>query len=154
RDNVARAPDAGGIARRTDQDEVVVHYGEPLYPEALGQELLLSRLGGHEDDICVPPPVSIEALAGALRPSVHGDPGVCLEDRQQITEQSRILGGRCRCNHDGLFLFGRDAAKSGRRCNEDSQYETTALHRSFLLSWSDQRHSVSKQPKLANMNSW
>ena len=103
-DDVLAAGDLRGIALRPDQHEVVVHHGEPLDAFALGQEFLLGRLRVDEDDIGVAAPREVERLPGAERDDAHLDAGLLLEDRQQVAEQSRLLGRRRRGDGDEALL--------------------------------------------------
>src|SRR5262249_24026698 len=62
RHDVLAAVDAGGIALRADQDEIVVHDRVALYAETFGQEFFLGWLGVDKDEIGVPAPTGIECL--------------------------------------------------------------------------------------------
>src|SRR5689334_4688705 len=91
RHDVAHALDAGWVAFRADQDEVVIHHRIKLHAEAVGDELLLLRLGMHENDIGIAPPGRIERLPGALSDDTHIDAGFRLEQWKDVTEQPRVL---------------------------------------------------------------
>ena len=73
---------AGGIAPRTNQNEVVVHDLEAPHAETIGEELLLRHLVMDEDDVGIAAPGGVERLAGALCDHLHVDAGLRLEDRQ------------------------------------------------------------------------
>ena len=110
RDDVLAALDAGRIALRPDQDEVVVHHRIALHAEAFGDEFLLLRLGVHEHHVGIAAPAGVERLAGALRDDLHVDAGLGLEQRQDVAEQAGILrrGGR---GDDDRFVLRRRAAR-------------------------------------------
>ena len=88
RHDVLAAIDAGGIALRPDQDEVVVHHRVALYAEAFGEEFFLGGLGVDEYDIGVTAATGIECLPGSLRDNLHIDTGLGLEQRQYVFEQT------------------------------------------------------------------
>ena len=87
-DDVTRSFDAGRIASRADQNEVVIHHGIALHAEALGQEFFLGRFGMHEYHVGVTAPSGVERLASPLRHHLHVDAGLRLEQRQDVAEQS------------------------------------------------------------------
>ena len=87
RHDVIHALDAGRIAVRTDQNEVVVHNRIAHHAEAVGEELLLLRLGMHEHHIGIAPSASIERLARALCDDTHVYAGRRLEQWKDVTEQ-------------------------------------------------------------------
>ena len=116
------ALDAGRIALRPDQHEVVVHHVEALHAEALGEEFLLLRLGVDEHHVGVAAPRGVERLAGALRDHLHVDAGLGLEDRQEIAEQPGILRRGGRGDHDRLVLR-RWRARNGERANQQRRRE-------------------------------
>src|SRR5262249_11954926 len=62
--NVPHALDAGGIALRPNQHEVVVHHGKSFDAFAFGNELQFSYFGVYEHNIGLATPASIECLAG------------------------------------------------------------------------------------------
>jgi hypothetical protein len=109
RDDIPAACDAGRIALRADQDEVVVHDRIALHTRAFGHELLFGRPGVHEHNVGVTAPAGVERLAGALRDHLHVDAGLGFEDRQDVTEESGILG-RGRGGNDDRFV-GRGRAR-------------------------------------------
>jgi hypothetical protein len=75
----------------------------------------------HEHHIGVAAARGVERLAGALGDDFHVDPGLLLEDRQQIAEQAGILRRRGRGDHDGLFLsHNRRSKRNGGDGNEQT----------------------------------
>jgi hypothetical protein len=84
--NVFHPFDVGGIALRTDQNEVVVHDRMSLHALAFGEKFFLRRLGVHEHHIGVAAPAGVERLASALRHDFHVDAGLLLEQRQDVAE--------------------------------------------------------------------
>ena len=129
------ALDAGRIALRADQDEVVVHHRIALHAEAFGEEFLFRRLGVHEHHVGVAAPAGVERLAGALRHHLHVDAGLGLEQRQDVAEQAGILrrGGR---GDDDRFVLrearrGECAARqrraAGRSCAASSHADPSIL---------------------------
>ena len=79
--DVIHALDAGRIALRPDQHEIVVHHRVALHALTLGEKLLFRRFGMHEYDVGIAAPASVERLAGALRHNFHLDAGLLLEQR-------------------------------------------------------------------------
>jgi hypothetical protein len=115
------ALDAGGIALRPDQHEVVVHHVKALDAESFGEEFFLLRFGMHEHHVGIAAPRGVERLAGAFRDHLDLDIGLGLEDRQQIAEQPGILGRGGRRHHDRPVLRTRrrglnKGGKQNRRC--------------------------------------
>ncbi len=102
--DVLAALDAGRVALRSDQHEVVVHDREALHAEAIGDKFFFLRLGMHEHNVGVAAAAGIERLAGALRHDLHLDAGLGLEHRQDMAEQTGVLRRRGRRDHDGLVL--------------------------------------------------
>ena len=98
------ALDAGRIALRSDQDEIVVHHRIALHAQAFGEKLLLGGPGVDQHDIGVAAPRGVERLAGALRQHLHADAELLLDDRQQIAEQAGILR-RCRRGDDDRLVL-------------------------------------------------
>ena len=74
--DVLHALDAGGIALRPDQHEVVVHHRKALHALAFGEEFFFLRFGVHEHHVGVAAPAGVERLAGALRHHFDGDAGL------------------------------------------------------------------------------
>ena len=109
------ALDAGRIALRPDQDEVVVHHRIALHAEAVGDELLLLRLGVHEHHVGVAAPAGVERLAGALRHHLHVDAGLGLEQRQDVAEQAGVLGRGGRGDDDRFVLRERGRGEQRER---------------------------------------
>ena len=111
-DDVLGALDAGRIALRPDQDEVVVHHRIALHAEAFGDELLFLRLGMHEHHVGIAAAAGVERLAGALRHHLHVDAGLRLEQRQDVAEQAGVLGRGGRGDDDRFVLRERAARRS------------------------------------------
>ena len=103
RDDV-RALHAGGIVLRPDQHEVVVHDGIALHPEAFGEEFFFRGLGMDEHHVGVAAPSGVERLASALGDHAHLDAGLLFEQRQQIAEQTGVLGRGGRGDDDEFIL--------------------------------------------------
>ena len=97
--------DPGRIALWPDQHEVVVHHIKPLHAESLGEEFFFLRFSMDEDHVGIATPSGVERLAGALRNHLYFNPGLGLEDRQQIAEQPGVLrrGGR---GHNDRAILG------------------------------------------------
>ena len=131
RDDVL-ALDAGRIALRADQDEVVVHDGVALHAEAVGDELLLLRLGMDEHHVGIAAPAGVERLAGALRHHLHVDAGLRLEQRQDVAEQAGILGRGRRGDDDRLVLRQAGTAASSASGGDNGEHLANGHHRSFL----------------------
>jgi hypothetical protein len=93
----------GRVVSRADDDKVIVHHVEALHAVALGDELFLLRASMDEDDIGIAPPPGFQCLPGALRDDPHLDPGLGLEDRQDMPEQPRVLGRGGRGHGDKLL---------------------------------------------------
>ncbi len=103
-DDVLRALDAGRIALRADQDEVVVHHGVALDAEAFGEKFFFRRFGVDEHDVGIAAARGIERLSGALRHHLDVDAGLGLEHRQDVAEQAGILRRGGRGHHDRFVL--------------------------------------------------
>ena len=128
--DVGHAGNPGGIALGADDDEVVVHDIEALHALAVGDELLLVGLGVHEQHVTVTVAGVLDRLAGADRHHAHLDPGLVLEQWQQMAEQSRLLGRGGRLDDDELVL-GPDGAQRQRQGEQRCQ-EQAAQHGSIL----------------------
>jgi hypothetical protein len=98
--HIFAAGDLRRIGLRAEQHEVVVHHVLALHGVALRQELLLQRLGVHQDHVGIAAPADVERLSGADRDDAHFDPGRGGEDRQQVTEQPRLFRGGGRGDGD------------------------------------------------------
>src|SRR5262249_3531999 len=123
--NVRHALDAGGIALRTDQHEVVVHHRKAFHAFTLGKEFFFSRLGMHEHHVSVAAPCGIKRLASALRQNLHSDSGLLLKDRQQVLEQAGVLRRRSRCHHNRLVLgVGARSNDEETQCYGSNQCST------------------------------
>src|SRR5574341_531419 len=120
-DDVLRAADYCRIGLRSHQHEVVVHHLEALHAIALGDELLLERLGVHEHDVGIAALAHVERLPGAERHDAHPDSGLLLEGGQQVLEQARLLGGGGRSDRDVALLAVRRKRKQRRRDCEHSR---------------------------------
>ena len=75
------------------------------------EKLFLGRSGVHEDHVGIAPAGEIEGLPGTERHHPHLDPGLLPENRQDVAEQSRLLGRRGRGDDDELVL--RDGRQNG-----------------------------------------
>jgi hypothetical protein len=102
----------GRVGLRADDDEVVVHHLLALDAEAFGDEFLLGRLVMHEDDVGIAAPRHVQRLAGAQRDDAHLDAAGLLEGRQQVAEQTRLLGRGGRGDGDEALLGGGQAGAS------------------------------------------
>jgi hypothetical protein len=118
--DVLGSVDAGRIALRADQDEVVVHDRKALHAETVGDEFLFLRLGVHEHDVGIAAPAGIERLAGALCDDLHIDPALCLEQRQDVTKQAGILGRRGGGDDDRLVLR-QSWCSAGEKSNQPDE---------------------------------
>jgi hypothetical protein len=99
-DDVGASPDPGWIGLRADKNEIVVHHGRTADPGSLRDELLFCGLGMNEHDVGVAPACGIQRLAGALGDDADVDPRLGAEDRKQVIEEARILGGGRRSDGD------------------------------------------------------
>ena len=70
-----------------------------LHAVALGDELLLLRLGVDEHHVGIAAATRIERLPSPLRDDLHVDAGLLLEHRQDVPEEARVLR-RCRRGDD------------------------------------------------------
>ena len=129
-DDVLRSLDAGRIALRPDQDEVVVHDGIALHAKAVGEELFFLRLGMDEHDVGIAAPGGVERLSGALRHHLHVDAGLRLEHRQDVAEQAGILRRGGRGDDDRFVLREGVARRTAKRRSRGDQ--KTALEHAFL----------------------
>jgi hypothetical protein len=91
-DDVLGLADPACIELAPDEHEIIVHHRVALHAEALGNELLLFRLGMHENDVGITTPRGVERLAGSQRYDLHRDAGARLEQGQQVPEQPGVLG--------------------------------------------------------------
>ncbi len=110
--DVLLAFDAGGIALRPDQHEIVVHHRVALHAFALGEEFFFRRFGMHEYDVGIPAPAGVERLASSLRDDFHVDAGLLLEQRQNVAKQPGILR-RCGRRHHNRFVLSVDRRGEG-----------------------------------------
>jgi hypothetical protein len=120
---ILAAGDSRRVRFRADQHEIVVHDLMAAHAEAFGDELLLERLRVHEHHVGVSAPAHVERLAGAERDHAHLDPGLLLEDRQQVLEQARLLGGRGRRDRDVLLRI-----RAGRKKGEEQDQDAHQTH--------------------------
>src|SRR5262245_24097995 len=104
REDVLAAGDLCRVGFRADDHEVVVHHLLVVDAEALIDEFLLRRRVVDEDDVGVAAPRHVERLTGADRDHSYLDPGLLLEDREQVAEEPRLLGGGRRRDGDVLLL--------------------------------------------------
>ena len=103
--DVLRSLDAGRVALRADQDEVVVHHGVALDAKAFGEKLFLCGFCVDEHDVGIATARGIERLPRALRHHLHVDAGPGLEHRQDVAEQAGILRRGGRGDHDRFVLL-------------------------------------------------
>src|SRR5215468_3288403 len=111
-----------GIRLGPDDHEVVVHDLFVVDTLPLFDELLLCRRIVHEHDVSVAAAAHVERLAGPDGHHANLDPGLLFEDRQEVLEETRLLGRRGRGDGDELLLRGerhRGGERSGRK-NEPS----------------------------------
>ncbi len=115
RTDVLATRDTGGIRRRADEHEVVVHDRVPPDTLSVRDEFHL-RIAEvvHEDDVRITPACRVERLPRALRDHLHRNAGAALEQRQQMIEQPGILRGRRRSHEDGRIVARRRGAPSAR----------------------------------------
>ncbi len=126
-DDVLAALDAGRIAVRANQDEVVIHHREALHAKAVGDEFLLLRPGVHEHDVGIAAPAGIERLPRALRDHLHANASLGLEQRQDVIEQAGVLGG-CGRRHNDRFFLGKRGRGEGQK---DREKENASVHAEF-----------------------
>ena len=98
---------AGRVGLGADQHEVVVHDRVALLAPALGDELVLGRGVVHEDHVGIAAPADVQRLARADGDHAHLDAAGLGEGRQQMLEQSRLLGRGGRGHDDELVLRAR-----------------------------------------------
>ena len=113
---VFHALDAGGIACRPGDHEVVVHDVAAVDAVAVGDELILAGAVVHEQRVGVAPRPDRQRLPGADRHHPHVDPGVLAEDRDEVAKQARLLGRGRRGERDEALLRARRAGE--RRADE------------------------------------
>src|SRR5215467_1719076 len=131
--DVGHALDAGGVALRSDQDEIVVHDGVSLHAETVGDEFLLLRLDVHEQHVGVATSAGVERLAGALRHHLHIDAGLGFEQRQDVAEQAGVLRRRGGGDHNGLVLRERGCCGDKRDGRYYSEQAAAGRHDVLLL---------------------
>src|SRR5437899_1183977 len=111
-----RSADARRIASGPDQDEVVVHHRVAPDAMALGEEPFFRRARVHEHDIGIAASTDVERLTRTKRDYVDLDARPPLIDRQQIAEQTGLLGRSRRCDGDeGLLRLRRKRRKQQQR---------------------------------------
>ena len=120
---VFHALDAGRIARRPGDHEVVVHDVAPVDAVAVGDELVLAGAVVHEQRVGVAPRPDRQRLPGADRDHPHVDPGVLAEDRDEVAKQARLLGRGRRGKRDEALLRAR---RAGERRDEQCRSEKDA----------------------------
>ena len=84
--------DPGRVGRRAHDDEVVVHQGDPLRPEAVGDELLLQGLGVDHDQVDVALLGDLQGRAGAGAHVADPDAGLLFERVFQGPDDARVDG--------------------------------------------------------------
>ena len=117
RHHILHARDAGGVQRRPDDDEVVVHDVVPVHEPALPHHPELRILVVHEDDVAVAALAHVERLAGALGDDAHADTRLRFEQRQDVPEQARVLG-RGRRRHDDELLLRPQGGRHRKQSDE------------------------------------
>ena len=131
------------VGLRPDHDEVVVHDLAAVDAEALGEEFLLGGLVVHEHDIGIAAARGVEGLAGAERHDAHVDPGLRLEDRQDVAEQAGLLGRGRRGDDDELVL------RHGRQRQQCDSAGQQAQGESTVHEFSSVFHSKSSPRRYA-----
>jgi hypothetical protein len=91
---LGHAAHACRVGGRADDDEIVVHHLVARDAVAGGHEFLLARLVVDEQDVCIAIAGQPDGLAGADGDDADLDPALRREFRQDMPEQTRILG-RC-----------------------------------------------------------
>ena len=100
RGSAGPADDARRVRRRPDQEELVVHHFEAFYAETLSDKFFLGRLVMDEQHIGVAILSQADGLPGADRENARFDPAMLLKYRQNMVEQTGILGRACRRDDD------------------------------------------------------
>jgi hypothetical protein len=92
--------DSRRVCFRADQHEVVVHHWIPLHPVPFAQESFFLGPRVHEHDVRIAAPRDVQCLARAEGDDAYLYAGLLLEDRQDLPEQSGLLGGGRRRDGD------------------------------------------------------
>jgi len=80
------------IAARSDDHEIVVHDVAAVVTKAVGHELVFSDAIVNQERVGIAARADGKRLPGSDRDDVDGDAGRGDENRQDVAEQSRILG--------------------------------------------------------------
>lgn len=88
---------------------------EVLHALPFGHELVLGRPVMDEHHVGIPAPSDIQRLAGADGNDLHADTLRLREQRQQMTEQPRLLRRGGRGHGDGAILCERDGGPEQSR---------------------------------------
>jgi hypothetical protein len=109
---------AGRVSPGADEHEVVVH--DLLAPgrETVGDEFLFGHLVVHEQHVGIAAARHVDGLAGAQGHHLHVDARGLLEQRQDVAEQARLLGGRGGRDDDALRERGTADEQTGRQGDE------------------------------------
>ena len=84
-----------GSALRSDNDKIVVHHIAPIDAVAFGDELILARPIMDQKRVRVAALADGKRLSGTNCNYVNFDARRSLEDRQDVSKQTRNSAGRC-----------------------------------------------------------
>ena len=104
---LGHALDAGRVARRADDHEVVVHHVLAARAEAVVHELVLARPCVHQHHVGVAVLAQLERLAGADCHIVGIDPKLLLKVRQDHVQQPRVRRAGGRGDDQLVWVAGR-----------------------------------------------
>jgi hypothetical protein len=100
---------------------------------AFRDELELGLAVVNEHHVGIAAAGGIQRLTRAQRDHLHGDARARLEARQQVLEETRVLGGRGRRHHDGAFGFSaRCEPGHGQQRKRHEQGSAYGFHPVFL----------------------
>ena len=118
-DGILAACNSRGVGGWSDDDEVVVHHVETLHAATLGDEFFFRCLIVHKQHVAVAVGRVFDRLSGADRDDAHVNPRLGGELRQEMLEESGVLGrGRRLQNDERIFCLRR-----GRQRNEREKYQ-------------------------------
>jgi hypothetical protein len=80
--------DRGGIGRRSDENEIVIHDVMTLDTVTLGDKFLFRGFGVYQQQVAVAVAGVFQSLPGSDRNHVDGDAGLALEHRQQVVVET------------------------------------------------------------------